>query len=243
MMDKLGVDKGVILVVIFMTSALLLSSCSSMVCMSGACPSAEDRMMQIQWNPPSLSHQNCPNINGKYKPRISKYGHGYNNPIFHFPSSDKLGFIHVTSNNLEQIPIRNFPNPSKENPNRIGWDDSEFYTSGAYVLIQQSEQELTVSLIGGDGKLYQQRIIILDSSMIGCANGDLIIRTVLLPGPGEGGGWSGSSATEKRFKKLGDGSLQVMTHIREWNYDPLFGLTGMPREERGTVTYAPTQVF
>jgi len=235
----------------FVAVLFSLSACTDIACLSGVCPTIEERMAQIPWEPPSLSHQNCPNISGKYKARLyAPNGINYIDLIMQFPqSNDQLGFIHARSEeSAGQVPRRYVPNPSDENPRRVRVDESEFYNSGAYVLIQQSEHELAVSLIGGDGKLYRKQTVSLDSPMIGCANGDLIIRTIYPPGRGEGG-WGSTSADGERFRKLADGSLQVMTHIREWRYDPVFGLmgmgptggtnsTGMPREGRYTKIYA-----
>ena len=237
MMDKLGVDKGVILVVIFMTSALLLSSCSSMVCMSGVCPSVEEHMKRILWNPPSLNQQNCPNISGKYKTGTYRYALDYDNLMIQFPSlTDELGFIHARLEVPEKTPARFIPMPTEKNLKSGAWDYSEFYNS-AYVLIQQNERELTVSLIGGDGKLYRRQTISINSPMIGCANGDFVIRTVSVFGPGEGTK-GGATATEKRFRKLADGRLQITKHTRDWYYDHALGLTGTPREGEYTMIFS-----
>ena len=232
---------------ICVATALALSSCTSMVCMSGVCPTIEERMAQIPWEPPSLSHQNCPNISGKYKPKSYK---GFDLMRMFPQSNDRLGFIQVKLETPGQVPGRSIPNPSEDNPHRKRWDDSEFYNSGAYVLIQQNEYELSASLFGGDGKLYRRQTIALNSAMTGCTNGDLIIRTLYTPAGQSQTGWGSPGANETRYRKLADGSLQVISHTREWKYDPAFGLmgkgptgetnsTGVPRETGSTAIFAP----
>ena len=234
---------------IFAATALALSSCTSMVCLSGLCPSEKEHMERIPWNPPSLNQQNCPNISGKYKTGTYISARDYDELTRQFPSlTDRFGFIHASLEVPEKIPSRFIPMPTEKNLKSGAWDYSEFYNS-AYVLIQQNERELTVSLIGGDGKLYRRQTISINSPMIGCANGDFVIRELSVDG-GSDGTSSGATATEKRFRKLAAGQLQVTTQRRYWGYDPAFGLvglgpdgsrnnTGIPREKKSTETFAP----
>jgi len=241
MTDRFGIDKAEVLMVMFVSVLSFLSACSPtlLVCMSGVCPSSKGQMtQQIPWDPPSLNQKNCNNISGKYKPKIYKSDFTSDELMRKFPqSNDQFGFIHVKLEG-QKTPERWTPRPSKENPNRMIWDAPEFYNS-AYVLIQQSEQELSASLIGSDGKLYRKQTIALDSPMIGCGNGDFIIRTLFVPHGGEMWGAAGwASAIERRFRKLADGSLQVTTYDREWNYDLVLGVAGTPRKEgRYTLTF------
>jgi len=234
--------------VLMATSSLLLSACSPgvLICTTGVCPSIKDRMVQIPWDPPALSHQSCPNISGKYQSAIYR-GIGYIGLMRQFPqSNDELGFIHVTLKTFGQIPTREIPIPTPTNLKKVRYDDSEFYNN-AFVSVKQDDKELVVSLIHNSGKLYRQQTISLDSSMIGCADGYFIIRTLNPPGAGEWGyGWA--SAVEKRFKKQADGSLEVLYYIREWHYGNMLGLIGMnpdgsenrggpPREGRRTLIF------
>ena len=225
-----------------MVSCFLLSACSSveLVCITGLCPSVKERMAQIPWDPPALSHQNCPNISGKYQSRIYR-GIGHLDLMDEFPqSNDDLGFINVTLKTFGEIPTREIPIPTPKNLKKVRYDDSEFYDN-AFVLIQQDDKELAVSLIHNNGKPYRQQITSLHSSMIGCADGYLIIRTISPPRVNEGG-MVPVRATEKRYRIV-DGDLQITGHKREWNYDMVLGLrgmgptgrvndTGMPKESR-----------
>jgi hypothetical protein len=235
---------------LFTASILVLSSCTSVACLTGLCLTTREVMTKIPWDPPSLSHQNCPDISGKYKAR--NYGsevYNYNDLIGLFPqSNDQLGFIHVTLQNPNQVPPGRFiPRPAPRFPRAGIVDQSEFYNS-AYVLVKQDEQNLSASLIGGDGKVYIIQTIDFNSPMIGCADGDTIIRTLTPPSGGEEG-YGSAFAWERRYRKLDDGSLQFTSYMREWRYDPLTGLvgmgptggktnTGMPREKRYTITFA-----
>jgi hypothetical protein len=236
--------------VAFVISVLALSSCTSVVCLSGLCPDSKEVAAKIPWNPLLLNYQSCLDISGIYKPR-NYYGTGFDDLMVQFPSAnDRFGFIHATLETLKQVPGRSIRNPSKENPSRMRWDESEFYDN-AHVLIKQTANEVVALLIGSDGELYSRQTINLNSSMVGCADGDFIVRTVSVLG-GSDGTSKGATATEKRFRKLADGKLQLIRHTRDWYYDPLFGLvgrdssgskssTGMPREEKRTYEWDSLQ--
>ena len=249
MMNKRKV-RGIIMfcVVFIMMPCFLLSACRpfELVCFTGLCPSVKERMAQIPWNPSALNYQNCPNISGKYQSRIYR-GIGHLDLMNEFPQSDDtLGFIHVTLKTFCNIPAREIPIPTPTNLKKVRYDDSEFYNN-AFVSVKQDDKELVVSLIHNSGKLYRQQTISLDSSMIGCADGYFIIRTLNPPGAGEWGyGWA--SAEESRFKKQADGSLEILYYKREWHYGDILGLIGMnpdgsenrggpPREGRSTLIF------
>jgi hypothetical protein len=196
---------GVILAFCFSVSAC---SPTELVCLTGLCPTlAKKHIRQAPWDPQTLDRQNCPDISGKYGTRGSL--------MSQFPDErDQLGFIQVKVEQPE--------------------DRRDFYRADHF-LVQQGEKELVVSLMDGNGKLYRRQTILLDSPMIGCADGALIIRTV-----------SGMASLdiptmvflqERRFRKRPGGSLLVTVHYRTWRYDNLFGLMGKPSESRDTKIY------
>jgi hypothetical protein len=73
--------------------------------------------------------------------------------------------------------------------------------------------------------------------MIGCAGGDFFIREVYVYGGPEGSSDGSVTATEKRFKKLADGSLRVTRYTRVWTHNMAFGFKGDPDERRYTRIY------
>jgi hypothetical protein len=205
-------------------------------------------MAQIQWNPPVLDHQNCPNIGGKYKPNSNNNPYDYNQLLGEFLFMGSLyGVIDINYDKLKEIPFRSIDKPSIKFPGRKIEDYSEFLEN-AFILIKQSNNELVLLLMGGDGSLYQKVEINLNSTMLGCDNIDFVMRASFVRGGAEGTS-RGVTALERRYRRLDDGRLQVTTIWRYWHYDPAFGLiglnqngstnnTGSPKEERSAVIFA-----
>jgi hypothetical protein len=195
---------------LFAIPVFTLSACSAIVCLTGLCPSIKEHMAKIPWNPPSLEHQNCPDINGKYSARIHVTGLIYSELFMEFPlGDDKDSFIHATT---EETP-----------------EGAKFYSATGikdYILIEKKERNLMVSRIGPDGNLFQRTTIGLNSPAMGCADGYFIIRTISPPFLGEWG-YGTVSAIEKKIKKRADGSLEITRYTREWQYNDMSGLIGM----------------
>jgi hypothetical protein len=233
---------------LLIVSIFLFTSCSSVVCLTGFCSSEEEYISKITWIPPLLNHQNCPCIDGRYE---AKYLESNNSSLMNeFPQiSDQYGFYQVSLETIRKIPEQRIPWPINNSYTTV-WSNSGFYKN-AFVLINQNEHELVISLMDGVGKLYRRQTINLDSSMIGCDGEDLIIRTISTSGSAEGTS-RGANAEEMRYKKLGDGRLRITTNIRYWIYDNFLGLiglnsngsansTGLPREIRYTHIFPSIQ--
>jgi hypothetical protein len=192
-------------------------------------------MVQISWNPPLLDHQDCSNIDGKYK--VLKIDKNIYTPLSStFPQSINYpGPYHVNVKIGKTIPGNFVPRPQKNFPKAGFMDESEFYDT-AFVLVRQNQNELTVSLMSNNEEIYKQLIIDLNSPMMGCVDGYLVLRWIDPPGASERG-YGSTYATERRYKKLADGSLQVMSYQRKWaHYDDMLGLSDL-EEGRGMLIF------
>lgn len=201
----------------------MLSACSAFICLTGLCPSEQEVAAKILWNPPSLDHQNCPDISGKYNADTSD---PFYNELFNkFPSTDdQMSSIYVTTEETQNG--AKFPNPRNIKD---------------YVLIEKKNQYLVISRMGSDGDLYRRKTINLNSPMIGCSGEDFIIRRVNVAAGIEGSPYGQADAMEQRFRRLTDGGLQIVTHTRQWGYNIAFGLSGMNPDGSRNSTGAPRE--
>ena len=218
-------------------SVFLLSACSSVACLSGLCPSSKEVASKIPWEPTALAHQSCPDISGKYKAIDTNNTKSWQGLIGEFPmTNDELNSIHATYTEPRKIPGRIISRPTQKDPNATVWDQSEFFDN-AIVYIEQTDEQLVVSLIDNTGKLYKRQSIDLRSPMIGCDGKDFIIRQITMTGSNEASSTGLALARENRFKKLADGSLQLIQHDRWWDRDMALGLTRLLKNIKFTSIY------
>ena len=210
---------------------LTLSACAkineSNSCLSGMCTSQEKRLDNFPWNPVNLATTYCPDISGKYK--------GNENLIAQFDfRNSPLGKKSNTFENFNEIPfvsiikIKNAllgQKISLDNNTYLYSDSSEFYEN-SHINIEQLENTLTISLKDSKNVLYRRYGISLAPPDIGCNKDYLVIRWANTVGSAEGALGS-AFATEKKIRKLPNGSLEIHITTREWYYSSSVGLIGI----------------
>ncbi len=108
-------------------------------------------------------------------------------------------------------------------------DYSDFYKT-SHVVIRQTKNTLILYLKGEDKQLYEEYEVPLTLPQLGCVEGKIVIREISASYGGEG--ILGSAyATEARFRKLPDGSLEVERQKRKWYYSTR-GLIGIGADGR-----------
>ena len=211
--------------------ALTLSACAkidaSNSCLSGMCTSNEKSLNNILWNPVNLENKNCPDISGKYK--------GNENLIAQFDFiNSRLDKKSTTYESHKEIPfvsiikIKNTLPGQKilpDNNTYLYSDSSEFYEN-SHIDIEQLANTLTISLKDSKNVLYRRYGISLAPPDVGCNNDYLVFRWANTVGSAEGALGS-AFATEKKFRKLPNGSLEIHITTREWYYSSSVGLIGI----------------
>jgi hypothetical protein len=210
---------------------LTLSACAkigtSNSCLSGMCVSQENRLDNFPWNPVNLVTTYCPDISGKYK--------GNENLItqFDFRNSPfgKKSITYESHNEIPFVSIVKIKNAlpgqkiSLDNNTYLYSDSSEFYEN-SHIDIEQLANTLTISLKDSKNVLYKRYGISLAPPDIGCNKDYLVIRWANTVGSAEGALGS-AFATEKKIRKLPNGSLEIHITTREWYYSSSVGLIGI----------------
>jgi hypothetical protein len=191
------------------------------------CTSQEKRLNNFPWNPVHLENTNCPDISGKYK--------GNENLItqFDFRNSrlDKKSNTYESHNEIpfiSSIKIKNVLPGQKISPDNNTYlysDSSEFYKN-SHINIEQPDNSLTISLKDSKNVLYRRYGISLAPPDVGCNKDYLVFRWANTVGSAEGALGS-AFATEKKFRKLPNGSLEIHITTREWYYSSSVGLIGI----------------
>jgi hypothetical protein len=191
------------------------------------CISKEKSLDNILWNPVNLENTNCPDISGKYK------GNEKLVTQFDFRNSP-FGKKSTTYESLNEIPfvsivkIKNaLPGQkiSLDNNTYLYSDSSEFYEN-SHIDIEQLANTLSISLKDSTNVLYRRYGISLAPPDVGCNNDYLVFRWANTVGSAEGALGS-AFATEKKFRKLPNGSLEIHITTREWYYSSSVGLIGI----------------
>ncbi|MCL2459352.1 MAG: hypothetical protein FWF31_11040 [Desulfobulbus sp.] len=217
-MNKHGTWAAIFLVaVVFLLSACSLGELA--VCLAGQCKTNQEIASTIPWEPATLSLQNCPNISGKYRGASTK---GVRLMQMFPQGTDIFMAIHVKIDSDDV---------------KTSFKERADFRDNANAYIDQSNEELVVTQKDDAKGLYRRLTISLNSSMIGCDNGDIVIRQVFRSGGGEGISGGAMLATEKRYRKLADNSMQVIIHERNWRTNPGFGLTAASREGKSKATF------
>jgi hypothetical protein len=168
------------------------------------------------WNPPVLSKEGCSNIDGRYQDRNLLFRQ-FDFRLLSSNSTSIQGGYEV----YQKIPFVPIKQPIKyvsgkaTNETRIYEDESEFYKN-AITSIKQQDQYIEATLIDEKGTKYRKSILVLDHPQVGCYNGALVIRRQYRTSGGEGNPGI-ITAGEHEFRKLDDGSLQVIKRTREWS--------------------------
>lgn len=248
----------------FLLTIMLLGGCrvfvEPFVCVTGACPSKEDKIATIPWSPSVLDKNDCQNLDGKYK----EAGWFANNKQSKEALFRQFDFrLHGDERNLREAGMQTNYQSYREIPydhKEIGMSydtetktfskkyqrDESFFYENAVISIKQQDELLEVILIGPTGTQYKKSILNLDHPQIGCVDGTLVIRTMNAFGGNEGS-YGSVTAREKKYQRLGNGNLQITIKTREWLFTPSSGLIGMnakgrpsgnePRTKEYTLTF------
>lgn len=186
------------------------------LCGLSGCPNGPVRMADLEWDPPRLSKEDCPNLSGTYKDR------GTLHQVF------TVGLQKSLSETSDEEPVarakvlRNIAGPTRT--------ADEFYAryrafeQRAILQIRHDPDVLQAVLMDEAGVVYQEITVRLDTPRTGCHSGALILRKKTVYGKGEGS--SGSvDFGEDEIRKLPDGSLEVVSRNR---YQARSVLTGAP---------------
>lgn len=210
---------------------LAVTGCAEMagevVCLTGVCASKEDRLTAIPWSPTNLGNKGCPSIDGEYKDEDLLFRQ------FDFRArSSNMNRIQGGYEVYQKIPFVPIKQPIKyvsgkpTNEMRIFEDESDFYRS-AVTSIKQQGQFLETTLMDEKGTKYKKSILVLDHPQIGCLDDALVIREINAIGSNPESGLGFANASERKFRKLPDGSLQIVIRKREWHYSSSRGLIGI----------------
>jgi hypothetical protein len=181
-----------------------------------------------QWDPPVISKEGCPNLDGKYK---------------------NLGVADTVPRSREKIELfRHFL------PNIPVYDETTPLTLTK--LIAVDAKQLSLKEIEQGNLVFQQRgrlleVIFLEDKTgtprvkytldmnhprVGCHDGALIFRRLQMHHGGPWGACGIAWAKDRAFRKLADGSLEVRFHSREWRCS----MRGEPKQrEKGVEIFPP----
>lgn len=222
----------------------------SVVCLTGVCATKEERLATILWSPAKLDNEGCLNIDGEYKDEHLLFRQ------FDFrgrsSTSNSIQEGYETYLEIPFVPIKQqvkYVSGKSTNKTRIFEDESEFYKS-AVTSIKHHGQFLEITLLDEKGTKYQKSILKLNHPQIGCYDGALVIRDMNAIGGAEGS-LGTAYASERMFRRMPDGSLQVVIHEREWYYSSSRGLIGIgldghasgvePRKSEVTLIFSVAQ--
>lgn len=234
---------------------LILSGCtnvaSSVTCMTGVCPTKEQHLARISWVPSELNHKECPDISGSYKDMALLYSQ------FDFRVNLKLNNEgeydrHLSRNGIQAsyesyktIPFTPITQPRKHMegqkviPNQtVTWNDKSAFNKKAITSIHQNEQKLVILLMDTNNVEYKKTIVNINQQYIGCYNGALVLRTHSAFSCNNlecGKGFA--FATEKQFRKLLNGDLQLVEQKRRWEYGLVRGLSGKSKSSVKTFLF------
>ena len=146
------------------------------------------------------------------------------NMAFPLQSGDILNLYELEQGleNLRRVPGQKI---SLDNNTYLYSDSSEFYEN-SHIDIEQLANTLSISLKDSTNVLYRRYGISLAPPDVGCNNDYLVFRWANTVGSAEGALGS-AFATEKKFRKLPNGSLEIHITTREWYYSSSVGLIGI----------------
>lgn len=256
-----------IIVSTYLSTIMLLGGCrvfvEPFVCVTGTCPSKEDRIATIPWSPSLLDKNSCQNLSGYYK-EVGWFENNRQSRETLFKQFDfrlhgddensREAGIQASYQNYQEIPYdrkeigMSYDTETKTFSKKYQHDESFFYENAAITIKQQGEL-FEVILIGPAGTQYKKSILNLDHPQVGCVDGALVIRTMNAFGGNEGS-YGSVTAREKKYRRLGNGNLQITISTREWLFTPSSGLIGMdaqgrpfgndPRTKEYTLTFPAT---
>lgn len=246
----LGWDRGCTMNVrlLVLGSMLIFSGCtnvtSSVTCITGACPTKKQHLAEITWDPSELDHKVCPDISGSYKDMAILYSQfdfrvnlKLNNEGKYdsYLSQDGIQASYESYKTIPFTPViqsRKYMDGQRVIPNQtVTWNDQSVFNKKAITSIHQNGLNLVIILMDKNNIEYRKTIVNINQKYIGCDNGALVLRSHsafscnnLECGKGS------ASATEKQFRKLLNGDLQLVEQTRMWEYGPVRGLGGKAKE-------------
>lgn len=184
------------------------------------CPSTPVRLADLDWQPPTLSSSGCPNLTGTYQDR------GVLHQVF-YAGLEKTNANGSKEESPARVAVFKTPSPGGKPAAEIYAAERAFNES-AILSIVHSPSHLVAKLMDEKGIVYKEITLRLDTPMIGCHNGAMILRRKTEYEKREG-----SSASveygEAEIKKLTDGTLEVTSRKRKQLRSTFTGsLTGRP---------------
>jgi hypothetical protein len=145
-------------------------------------------LKEPDWDPPVLSDQGCPNLEGKY------LGLGIFNEFNRFRS------INPKEDFVESIFFKRVTT-------------THFYPGYFKTLISVENGFPAIYKTGDNGKKYAKLILNLNDSRVGCHDGSLVIRVI----SGNKFANPIAMASETKFRKLPNGDVEVIRNTLGWN--------------------------
>jgi len=175
-----------------------------------------------QWDPPVLSKEGCPNLDGRYKNLGVTITESRAKPTLHMyfePYYPPYG---------ETMPMM-----LTAYPRQSIWKDVE----QADAQIQQRGRFLEITTLDAGTDMPRVKYTLdMNHPLVGCHDDALILRRW---GKHHGGPWGGCGtawATDRAFRKLANGSLEVHFHRREWKCS----MRGEPKKREKDVEIFPS---
>lgn len=204
------------------------------------------KVIDSPWNPPVLSKEECPNLDGKYQgeelaqvfsDRFLRRDHAHNRVD---PDSPLTLVVHqekpyLVYHNLPYGGVGVSADSAKE----------KVFKSHAITVIQQRGRSMDVVLMDDAGVKYSTMTLKLDHPQteypyVGCYDGALVSRNISVSGSEGARGYVETFETE--FRKLNDGTLQVTRRLKDWVRSGLTGkATGEPRESSTVELFPPAR--
>lgn len=202
------------------------------------------KVIDFPWNPPVLSKDGCPDLDGKYK------GESLASRFLIFSRMDHANDRLDTNAPLTTTVHREKPYYTvyrKYSDSRAGLEadpaKKKVFENHAITMIQQRGRNIDVVSMDDAGVEYSTMILKLDHPQIeypyvGCYNGALVSRNISVSGSEGARGYVETFETE--FRKLSDGTLQVIRRTKSWVRSGLTGkATGEPRESSTVELFSP----
>jgi len=229
--------------IVFLPGILAISGCGSLIRISE---------FDLDWQPPHISMENCPDLSGRYQ--YEEIIHGYQKGMSSNFLNMYAGHHHLLYINSKVDPTTGLPRerrdfsdfPDYQTKIEYGPEPStssipsKQVAPGKYYptfYLNQSSNLLTQKFDGGNDLTVTK----LGTKVAGCANGKVIFRYFDRWG-GADFVSQGMSYGEFEMRKLSDGSLEVTRRARARERSAGLGILG-PVKTRPTVTrvYPPAK--
>ena len=217
---------------------LSVASASLMGCWTGRI-----EMGDPQWNPPVISKEGCPNLDGKYKApdnllmrlltQHDQLSIDKNQLLVRQPIYRRIPEIVRDKDYFARLGVVG-ENAVRSARARDSAEQEQAFHDRAVTWVRQQGRELEVTLTDGAGIEYSKRVLNLDHPQVGCHNGALVIRSQTRHFGAEFTKGE-ASAGEKEYRKSSAGGLEVIGRSRYWTST----MASEPRRKESTLLFPP----